>query len=248
MSARRIEKSSGKESSAGDSCGGCDLAARLAEIRKQARAEDLEQSLFQVMADAGDAGAEWIPLLPALCAAAEKMQSGKHVLITLDGPCASGKTTIARKLAEVLEADVLHTDDFVVPHAQKTPERLSVPGGNCDWERLTAEVLAPWKNGERPAYRRYDWNLDGLLPSETPESENAIILEGSYCNLPAIRAYADVRLFLVTSEEIRMERLRERESPESLKRFFERWIPLENAYFEAYHLPDEGIIRIQGTD
>jgi 16S rRNA (cytidine1402-2'-O)-methyltransferase len=42
----------------------------------------------------------------------------------------------------------------------------------------------------------------------------------------------------------RRARLEKRESPDSLRRFDLRWIPLENAYFEAYHLPDEGCIRI----
>ena len=33
-------------------------------------------------------------------------------------------------LAEALGAAVVHTDDFVVPHAMKTKERLAIPGGN----------------------------------------------------------------------------------------------------------------------
>ena len=72
-------------------------------------------------------------LLDILRKAAEKE---KRLFITLDGPCASGKTTLARALAQELNAFVVHTDDFVVPHAQKTPERLAIPGGNCDAERL----------------------------------------------------------------------------------------------------------------
>ena len=43
----------------------------------------------------------------------------------------------------------------------------------------------------------------------------------------------------------RLERLRRRESAESLQRFFDRWIPLEDAYFSAYGLPDESCIRIR---
>ena len=48
-----------------------------------------------------------------------------------------------------------------------------------------------------------------------------------------------------TPLDIRLERLRRRESAESLQRFFDRWIPLENAYFAAYALPDESCIRIK---
>ena len=166
-------------------------------------------------------------------------KQGKRLLITIDGPCASGKTTLARKLAELLHAPVIHTDDYVIPHARKTAERLARPGGNCDAERLEREILAPFQKGEPVKYRRYDFRADRLLPEEElPDGIQLLILEGSYCNLPVLRQYAGLRLFVNTPEEIRMERLRKRETPESLKKFQEMWIPLENAYFEAYGLPD----------
>ena len=182
--------------------------------------------------------AQCAPLLPILCAFAKRDPANARTLVTIDGPCASGKTTLASQLANILDAAVAHTDDFVVPHAKKTPERLAQPGGNCDWERLVSEVIAPWKTGQTGTYRRYDCHQDSLTLPEPLPTGNILILEGSYCNLPAIRTYADVRVFVNTPEFIRWERLKARESPASLKLFEERWIPLENAYFEAYGLPD----------
>ena len=169
----------------------------------------------------------------------------ERMLVTLDGPCASGKTTLAEALAEALDAAIIHTDDFEVPHAQKTAERLAIPGGNCDWERLCREVIIPWKAGLFPRYRRYDCRRACLLPLESVGAGRILILEGSYCNLPAIRQYADLRLFMVTPLEERMERLRRRESPESLRQFRERWIPLEDAYFDAFGLPDSGCVPVR---
>ncbi len=170
----------------------------------------------------------------------------KRLLITVDGPCASGKTTFAQKLSELLHAPVIHTDDYVVPHARKTPDRLAVPGGNCDAERLVAEVLRPFEKGEPIQFRRYDCETDRLLPEETlPEGTRILILEGCYSNLEPIRAYAGLRLFMDTPEEIRLERLRKRETPESLQVFMTKWIPLENAYLEAYGLPDKDCAIIE---
>ena len=188
---------------------------------------------------------EWRSLLPAIAAVLKRQAETARVLVTVDGPCASGKTTLARKLAEVLDCDVIHTDDFVVPHARKTPERLAVPGGNCDWERLTREVTGPWKDGSAVLYRKYDCHGDRLKPPEAIRSDRLLILEGCYCNLPPVRECADVRLFLETLEEIRAGRLVRRESPESLKQYHSRWIPLENAYFEAYGLPDPECIVLK---
>ena len=172
----------------------------------------------------------------------ENMKSGQRLFVTVDGPCASGKTTLAAELAERLQAAVVHTDDYVIPHAQKTAERLAVPGGNCDAERLVREVAVPWKKGLPVIYRRYDCHADRLMEAEELPDKPILILEGSYSNLPAIRQYADVRIFMNTTWEIREKRLAERESAASLKRFYELWIPLENAYFEAFGLPDAGCI------
>jgi uridine kinase len=170
----------------------------------------------------------------------------KRLIISIDGPCASGKTTLARKLSEALRAPVIHTDDFVIPHARKTAERLARPGGNCDAERLVSEVLAPFQKGEPVKYRRYDCRADRLLPEEEiPEETHILIVEGSYCNLPVLRAYADVCLFVEAPEEIRSQRLQSRETPESLRRFQEKWIPLENAYFSAYGLPDGNCVLVR---
>ncbi len=165
-----------------------------------------------------------------------------RLTVTLDGPCASGKTTLARELAEQLPAAVVHTDDYVIPHSRKTPERLAVPGGNCDAERLVQEVLIPWTQGKGVRYRRYDCRADRLLPEESLPDCAILIVEGSYCNLPSIRLYADLRLFQQTDPEVRRARLTRRESPESLRRFDALWIPLENAYFEAFGLPDDGCV------
>ena len=190
------------------------------------------------------AGAAERSLPAAVRAIMKKAEEAARVLVTIDGPCASGKTTLARELSSLLDCDVIHTDDFVVPHRQKTPERLAVPGGNCDWERLARDVIIPWKSGSAVRYRKYNCHEDRLETPEPIVSEKLLILEGCYCNLPAIRDQADVRLFAETPEEIRLERLKQRESPESLALFRSRWIPLENAYFEKYGLPDPGCILL----
>ena len=189
--------------------------------------------------------AAWIQLTEAVLRIARKNAGGGRLLVTLDGPCATGKTTLAEKLAQVFGAGVIHTDEYVIPHAQKTVERLSVPGGNCDAERLVREVAAPFHEGRPVRYRRYDCRADRFLDEEVLPPAQVLIIEGSYCSLPAIRKYADVPLFLDAPWSVREARLRERESPVFLRGFYERWIPLENAYFEAYGLPDEACTVIR---
>ena len=177
----------------------------------------------------------------------EKTAGVSRGLITIDGPCATGKTTMAGRIGAAVGAWVLHTDDFVIPHREKTAERLAIPGGNSDTERIVREIIAPWKAGEAVRYRRYNFMEDRMREAEEiPAGYTALILEGSYCNMPGIREAADIRIFVEAGWSTREARLRERESPESLARFYSRWIPLEDDYFAAYGLPDEGCIRIDG--
>jgi len=187
-------------------------------------------------------------LLPAILRIQQLLDaSDGPCLVTLDGPCASGKTTMTERLGRLFGAVVLHTDEYVVPHARKTAERLAIPGGNCEWERLTEEALIPWKENRNCWLQPYDCHADVLKPGIEVKPAGLMILEGSYSNLPAIRKLADLRLFAATSLDVRMERLRKRESAASFKQFETRWIPLENAYFEAYGLPDDGCLRIVST-
>ena len=175
----------------------------------------------------------------------QKRCGNGRLLVTIDGPCASGKTTLAARLAEAFHACVLHTDDFVVPHALKTEERLAVPGGNCDAERLVREAVRPWKENRPARFRRYDCAHDCFLPEEELPDTGMLILEGAYCNLPQISRYADLRFFLAASQPIREERLQKRETVQSLERFHSLWIPLEDAYFSAFALPDSGCIILE---
>ena len=46
--------------------------------------------------------------------AVRKIRETERPLITIDGPCASGKTTLASRLAEMLDAAVIHTDDSMI--------------------------------------------------------------------------------------------------------------------------------------
>lgn len=177
-------------------------------------------------------------ILPALCAIAKK-QEKQRLLICIDGPCGSGKTTCGKLLQQTIDAALIPMDDFFLPHAKKTTERLAQPGGNADWERLVDEVMLPWSKHQAIAYRPYDCHADGLAaPIDVPERKVTII-EGSYSLLPAIRQHADLSIFLTISPELQQARIRQRNGEDMLQMFIQRWIPLERAYHEAYALPDE---------
>ena len=188
-----------------------------------------------------DEGVFLSPVLAALAGLSED----RPRLITIDGRCGSGKTTLAEKLRAVLRCPVFHTDDFVIPHARKTPERLAVPGGNEDVERIVKEVLEPFFAGREIRARKYNWHTDAFEDLAPVPPCRLMILEGSYSNLPPLAERAALRVFLSVSPEKQMERLRGRCSPEALQGFVDRWIPLEEAYLKAYGLPDGGCLVLK---
>ena len=130
----------------------------------------------------------------------------EHVFVAIDGPCASGKTTLAALLQRRFDGNVLHMDDFFLRPEQRTPERFAEPGGNVDRERFEDEVLAPLVAGNIVQYRPWDCHT-------------------------ALREYYDLMICLMIDSNEQLRRLEAR-NPRMLQRFIDEWIPLENRYFE----------------
>ncbi len=165
-----------------------------------------------------------------------------HILVAIDGPCASGKTTLAKELSETLRCPVVHADDFFLRPEQRTPERLAEPGGNMDRERLASEVLLPLRAGKEAWFRPFLCNRQCLGEPIMIPSSPVIFVEGSYSCHPELEGFYDLRLFLRVGSREQLQRLAMRETPESLERFRERWIPMENQYFSAFDIENRAHI------
>lgn len=169
----------------------------------------------------------------------EKLLSEKAcVKIAIDGRCAAGKTTLAARIAEQFDANVFHMDDFFLPSEKRTRERLSEPGGNVDRERFLSEVLLPIEAGEAFSYFPFDCKTQSRKSAVKVEPKGLSIIEGSYSCHPLLFGYYDLHLFLSVSKEEQLERL-EKRCPEKLGDFRERWIPMEEAYFQYFSVKEK---------
>lgn len=177
--------------------------------------------------------AEYAPLLPLLCELDGRLAQGRRTTLAIDGPCGSGKTTLAALLAQLYDCPVFHADDFFLRPEQRTPERFAQPGGNLDRERLREEVLLPLHKGKPVCYRRFDCHSLTLQPPVTVAPAMLSIVEGSYCLHPELSPLHDVSVCLSVSPELQRARILARNGREMAQRFFDRWIPLEQAYFDA---------------
>lgn len=154
----------------------------------------------------------------------------ERVFVAIDGPCTSGKTTLATVLQRRFGGNVLHMDDFFLRPEQRTPERFAEPGGNVDRERFEDEVLAPLAAGKIAQYRPWDCHTGDFAASRNVEPARLTIVEGSYSMHPALRGYYDLMICLTIDSGEQLRRLEAR-NPRMLQRFIDEWIPLENRYF-----------------
>ena len=164
------------------------------------------------------------------------------VLVAIDGPCTSGKTTLAAQLAESYDCNIFHMDDFFLRPEQRTPERFAEVGGNVDYERFDKEVLVPLKAGTPFSYRPFDCGSFALAQPVEVMPKKLTIVEGTYSLHPYFGAPYDLKLLLSVSPELQRQRILER--PAFLhQRFFEQWIPMENRYFAEGGIQPDAVVE-----
>ncbi len=168
----------------------------------------------------------------------------ERVVVAIDGRCGSGKTTLAALLAAELAAVVIHADDFFLRPEQRTPDRLAEAGGNMDRERLRDEVLLPLQSDGTFTYRPFDCSTQSLQAPVTVAPARVVIVEGSYSCHPELWAYSDLHIFVTVSPDEQIRRITARNGAEWAKRFAERWIPMEERYFDAFAIKERCEITV----
>ena len=158
-----------------------------------------------------------------------------RVLVAIDGNCTAGKTTLAARLAEKLDCNVFHMDDFFLRPEQRTQARYEEIGGNVDYERFCHEVLLPLKAGKAFGYRPFDCKTLTLRPTVEVMPKRLNIIEGSYSMHPYFGECYDLKIFLGIDPELQRIRVMER-PPAVQQRFFDTWIPMENRYLKAFSI------------
>jgi uridine kinase len=173
------------------------------------------------------------------------LQEKRSILIAIDGRCAAGKTTLAARLQEQCECNVIHMDHFFLRPEQRTAERMNTPGGNVDHERFLKEVLLPLSRREPFSYRAYDCKIQELTEAIQIDLKPVNIIEGSYSCHPSLYKYYDLTVFLTIDEEEQMCRIQCRNGPKAATQFREKWIPLEEDYFSAYPIAEYCDLQFQ---
>ena len=173
-------------------------------------------------------------LIPILQGIAQKsIQNDKIFILAIDGRAASGKSTLAARLAEILDTDIVHMDDFFLPPTLRTAERLAEPGGNVHYERFAEEVIPQLRNNGAFIYATFNCSKMALDGERSVKAATWRIVEGSYSHHPHFGTYMDLRIYCDVSPNEQMRRILLRNGEQMATMFRDRWIPMEEKYFEA---------------
>ena len=188
-----------------------------------------------------------VPTLSALVAAALAQKPTRPLVLALDGRCGAGKTTLANVLAaQFVGCTLLHTDDFYLPPARRSPDWAHTPCANMDLTRLRDEALRPAYAGQAVAYRAYSCRQSGYLPTAQLAAQPLVILEGSYSHHPLLCPYETLRVFVTCTKAEQTRRLQAREGARYAD-FAARWIPLEEGYFAQYGIEAAADFVVENT-
>ena len=181
----------------------------------------------------------YVPYLPLF----KCIDNNHPSMISMDGRCASGKTTLAKLLQQVYDCNVFKMDDFFLQPYQRTKERLESPGENVDHERFEEEILIPLSKQKDVSLRKFNCSTMSIEPSILIPYKPLNIIEGSYSMHSSLQKYYDSSVFLTINKEEQLSRLKKR-NPSMLNNFIQRWIPLEEMYFNTFSIQDKCDMKI----
>ena len=168
---------------------------------------------------------------------------GKTLFIAVDGHGGSGKSTLAKTLAEKLNAEIIHTDDFA---GWDNPLNW--------WPNVIEKVFEPIKAGATTiSYQPASWWEDHH--PETIENQPVtpiMILEGVSSSRKEFDEYLSLRIFVETPKEVCLKRGIERDmatgkSVDEVTKMWEDWFTEEDAFFANDDPKAKADVVIDGT-
>ncbi|HUC20884.1 MAG TPA: AAA family ATPase [Candidatus Polarisedimenticolaceae bacterium] len=159
-------------------------------------------------------------------------------IVALDGPGASGKSTLARRLAKTLGAPTIQTDDFA---SQDNPLNW--------WPQLLEQVLVPLAKNREARYQRYAWDTGEILEKRSVAPSEFIMLEGVTSSREAFRPYLAFSIWVETprTERLRRGLKRDRARGDEARPLWETWMAEEDNYVEQEHPREKADVIVDGT-
>jgi uridine kinase len=146
--------------------------------------------------------------------------AGPTIVVGIDGCGGAGKSTLAARLADLLMAKVVPTDDFA---SWDNPIEW--------WPRLLEQVLVPLAENRLARYQRYDWTQRRLAEWISIVAP-IVIVEGVTATRDEFLPYLAFSIWIDCPHDERLRRGLERDGAEAAP-LWREWMEAEYRYCDA---------------
>lgn len=167
------------------------------------------------------------------------------VLVAIDGMSGSGKTTLSKLLKDTYDCNLFHMDDYFLTPELKTKERLEEIGGNVDYVRFNKEVISGIKSESEFIYNIYNCKVQEITKQVSIIPKKLNVIEGAYSMHQTLINNYDLKIFLKIDSEQQRQNILKRNGKVMHKQFIDKWIPLENEYFDAFKIEEQSDVVIE---
>ena len=156
----------------------------------------------------------------------EALPAGRG-LILIDGGGGAGKTTWSDRIATLLRAPVVHTDDISWNHDP------------FDWDDLLLDhVLAPWRRGDAVAFTPPGWVDHGRPGAVVVPVSTSLVIEGVGAGRESLAAVADLTVWVQSDRDEARRRALARDvqqgrTPAEAVAFWDEWMADEDPFLVA---------------
>jgi uridine kinase len=157
-------------------------------------------------------------------------------VIAIDGRAGAGKSTLARRLAEQIEAPIVQLE-------QLYPGWDGLQGGI---DLLVEAVLVPLAAGRIAQVPRYDWLVHRFIEPWPLEHPELVIVEGVGAGARAPVAFASVLVWLELAADLRRQRALDRDG-EVFRPHWERWAEQEDVLLAREQTPGRADLVVDSS-
>jgi cytidylate kinase len=179
-----------------------------------------------------------VRLADVLAQARDHAPNGTPVLLGVDGPSASGKSTVARKLAALGAAVLVEVDEF-----------WTWGDDPAWWDYFVDQVLVPLADGRDARFRARNWATDtaGVATGEwvTTSADALVVVEGVTSTRRAVADLYAYRIWVDAPEASRLRRGIARDGEQHRDAWHE-WLAVERDFFAEDQTDTRAHLHVDG--